>query len=289
MPASHVALALAVALLWGCNFVVMKHIVSELPPLAVSGVRFLCAALPFLAFVPRPVVPTKELIGFSVAFGIVKFGLLFTAFKLGMPSGLASLVLQMQVVFTLLLAILWMGERPSCMQLFGFGLALVGAAVVVAGLGETAAMLPVVLTLAAAFAWAIANLCVKRAGQFDPLAFAVWSSVLPGPVMLAASLVIDGPREVGQAIADMSWTGWAAMAYLAWPVSILSGSLWGFLMSRHPAAVVAPFALLVPVIGFAAGSFVYGEQPTALVMLGGLLIVAGLLATMLATGLSRAR
>jgi O-acetylserine/cysteine efflux transporter len=105
---------------------------------------------------------------------------------------------------------------------------------------------------------------------------------LPGPVMLAASFVVDGPAEVVQAVAGMTWTGVAAMAYLAWPVSILSGSFWGFLISRHPAAVVAPFALLVPVIGLAAGAVVYGERPTTLVLFGGVLIVAGMLATIAA-------
>lgn len=287
MPVAHIVLGLVVALLWGVNFVVMKHIASELPPLAVTGLRFLLAALPFIAFIKPPAVPIASLLGFSVAFGIVKFGLLFTAFRLGMPAGLASLVLQMQVVFTIGLAVVLMGERPARQQVAGMGLALAGAALVVAGRGEAAPLVPVLLTLAAALAWAVANLFVKRAGMFDPLSYAVWTSLLPGPVMLAASFLLDGPATVVTAVGAMTWTGWAALAYLAWPVSILSGSLWGFLLSRHPAASIAPFALLVPVIGLATGAAVYGERPTLLTLLGGVLIVAGLVAVIANGGPAR--
>lgn len=277
MPLPHIALALIIALLWGVNFVVMKHVVSEVPPFAVTGLRFLLAALPLVFFVPRPNVSLRGLIGFGLAFGVIKFGLLFTAFKIGMPAGLASLVLQMQVVFTILLAFLLLRERPRPLQWAGVAVALAGVAVIVAGRLEGAALLPVLMTLAAAFAWGVANIAIKQEGHFDAVGFAVWSSLFPGIAMLALGALIEGPATIVHAVSSMSWSGIGALAYLVYPISIVSGSMWGFLMSRHSAATVAPFALLVPVIGTFCGWYVYGETLTPSVIVGGLLIVAGIM------------
>lgn len=276
MPLSHTALALTIALLWGVNFVVMKHAVSEVPPFAISGLRFLLAALPLVLFVPRPKVSMQGLLGFGVAFGVVKFGLLFTAFKIGMPAGLASLVLQMQVVFTIVLAFMVMGERPRLLQWAGVAVALAGVVAIVAGRLEGAALLPVLLTLAAAFAWGVANIILKREGRFDALGFAVWSSLFPGVAMLLLAGLIEGPATIIHAVTHMTWLGVGALAYLVVPISIISGAMWAFLMGRHSAATVAPFALLVPVIGILCGWLVYGETLTTSTIVGGLLIVGGI-------------
>jgi O-acetylserine/cysteine efflux transporter len=281
MPLTHVALALTIALLWGVNFVVMKHVVSEVPPFAVTGLRFLLASLPLVFFVPRPQVTMRGLIGFGLAFGVVKFGLLFTAFKIGMPAGLASLVLQMQVVFTILLAFVALGERPRPLQWAGVAVALAGVLAIVAGRLEGAALLPVLMTVAAAFFWGVANIILKREGRFDALGFAVWSSLFPGIAMTLLALLIEGPATIVTAVTQMTWTGIGALAYLVYPISIVSGSMWAFLMGRHSAATVAPFALLVPVIGLVCGWYVYGEALTPSTIVGGLLIVAGIVLNLL--------
>jgi O-acetylserine/cysteine efflux transporter len=240
------------------------------------------AALPLVFFVPRPKVSMRGLIGFGLAFGVVKFALLFTAFHWGMPSGLASIVLQMQVVFTVVLAFVLMGERPQPMQWVGIGIALAGVSAIVAGLAQGAALLPVLLTLAAAVAWAVANIILKQEGRFDALGFAVWSSLLPGPVMLAVSALVEGPAAIISAVSNLTWLGAGALAYLAYPISIVSGAMWAFLMGRHSAATVAPFALLVPVVGLICGRLVYGETLSAATMMGGALIIAGLVLTVTA-------
>jgi O-acetylserine/cysteine efflux transporter len=293
MPPAHIALGLLVALLWGANFVVMKHAVSELPPLALTGIRFLLAAIPALFFVPKPAVSWPILLAFGSAFGIVKFGLLFSAFKLGMPAGLASLVLQMQAVFTIVLAYVWLSERPHPLQWASLGGALAGMAVIVSSVeissvGAGTTVLPVLLTLAAAGAWAVANIAVKRAGHIDMLGFAIWSSLFPGVAMLALALLVEGPAQIGTALAGMTWRGIGAVAYLVYPISILSGALWGFLMSRHSAATVAPFGLLVPVVGMLSGYIVYGETLSATAMIGAALIVSSLLFNGLASRPRRA-
>ena len=280
MPARDVALALLVAVMWGVNFVVMKHAVSEVPPLALSGIRFTLAAVPAIFLLRRPDMPWRYILGFGFLFGVIKFGLLFTAFHVGMPSGLAALVLQLQAAFSIALAYVWFAERPTRAQWSGLALALVGAAVVMSGVSGSATLLPVALTLAAAIAWGFANMVTKSAmgsgRKVDMLAFAAWTSLLPGIVMTAASLVIEGPAAGIGAITYASPLGLAAIAYLIWPVSLGSGAIWAGLLSRHPTAAVTPFALLVPVIGLGCGWAVYGETLSGTAAVGAILIALGL-------------
>ncbi|MFM2423279.1 MAG: hypothetical protein RL291_1809 [Pseudomonadota bacterium] len=272
----HIALALIVAVLWGLNFIVMKYIVTELPPLGVTGLRFLLAAVPFVFFVPWPNASAQGVIGFGILFGVVKFGLLFTAFKAGMPAGLAALVLQTQALFTILLALVFLGERPRLIQWLGLAVAMVGAAIIIGGKFGDTAFLPVLLTFAAALAWAGANIFLKRESGFDPLGFAVWSSLPAGLVMVALSVLVEGPSTLLSATMNLSLTGWGALAYLVYVISIVTGALWAFLMGRYAAASIAPFALLVPVVGILASWVVYGETLASATIFGGALIFVGL-------------
>jgi O-acetylserine/cysteine efflux transporter len=276
MTPRDIGLALFIAVLWGANFVVMKHAVSEIPPLLLTSIRFALAALPAVFFLPRPRVTWAILAAYGTAFGIVKFGLLFTAFKIGGAAGLASVLLQTQVFFTILLAQTLMGETVSARQRLGISIALAGVAAIIAGGFADAALGPVALILAAALAWAFANIIQKRAGKVDMLAFTVWTSLIPPLPMLALSAIVDGLPAWQAAWANLTWLGIAAVLYLAYPVSVVGGAIWGGLLSRYPAATVAPFALLVPVIGMAGGVMIYGENLTLANLAGSGLILAGL-------------
>lgn len=289
MAPRDVALALFVAVLWGANFVVMKHAVSEVPPLLLTALRFALAALPMVFFLPRPRVSWGTLIAYGTAFGIVKFGLLFTAFKIGGAAGLASVLLQTQAFFTILLAQALMGETVGGRQRLGIGVALAGVVVIVAGGIADASAAPFVLIVAAAMAWSVANLIQKRAGSIDMLAFTVWISLVPPLPMLALSAAFEGVAAWQAAWTHLTWAGVAAVLYLAYPVSIVSGAIWGSLLARYPAATVTPFALLVPVIGMAGGAAVYGERFTLANLAGSGLILAGLTFIVLAGRAASAR
>jgi O-acetylserine/cysteine efflux transporter len=282
MSPRDIALALFIAVLWGVNFIVMKHAVSEVPPLLLTALRFALAAVPAVFFIARPQVSWGTLAGYGLAFGFVKFGLLFTAFKMGGAAGLASVLLQTQVFFTILLAQALMGERVTTRQRLGIGVALAGVGVIIAAGWAGAAAAPSLLIVAAAISWGVANLIQKRAGKVDMLAFTVWTALVAPLPMLALSYVVEGPGAWQSAWTQLTWLGIGAVLYLAYPVSILGGAIWGNLLARYPAAQVAPFALLVPVIGMAAGAVVYGERLTPGNVAGSALILAGLALIMLA-------
>jgi O-acetylserine/cysteine efflux transporter len=279
MPLRHRLLAVAVAATWGLNFVVIEVGLEEVPPLLLCALRFALVGLPLVWFVDRPPVPWRLILGIGVALGVVKFGLLFTSMDVGMPAGLASVVLQAQAPFTLLLAAATLRETPSRGQLVGLGCALAGIGVIAASRegGVTAAGLA--MCVAAAAAWAVANLMMKRAaaagGGMGPISLMVWISLVPPLPLLALSLLVDGPHAVGDALAHLDLRSVSAIAYIAFLSTLGGFAAWSWLMRAYPAGQVASFALLVPPFGLAFGALLLGEPLGPPQLLAAALVVAG--------------
>jgi O-acetylserine/cysteine efflux transporter len=276
MPLSHVLLALVVAMIWGFNFVVIKAGVDTVPPLLLCALRFAFAAFPAIFLIRKPAVSWQSLASFGVVLGVVKFGLLFSAIALGMPAGLASLVMQAQAFFTILFAAALLGERPAGHQIAGAVVACLGLVLIATPRMGSGEALPFLMTVAAAAMWGVANIIAKRAGRIDMLGFVVWASLFAPIPLFVLSLLIDGPDRVAAALLTLDLTATGAVAYLAYPTTVIAFAIWGFLLSRHPAAVVTPFSLLVPVVGLASASLLLGESMTPIEALGGAVIVAGL-------------
>ncbi len=275
MPLRDIALALGVVLIWGLNFVAIKWGVDEISPFLLTALRYLGCALPAVFFIRKPDVGWPILIAYGFTVGVLQFSFLFTAMRLGMPAGLASLVMQMQVFFTMALAVILLGDRPTPLQLVGAAIALAGLSTIGAEHVGGAVLVPLLLTLVAAFFWAISNIVTKRAGKIDMLAFVVWGSLVPPLPMLALSLLVDGPQAL------MSLPGISAQAifsvlFIAYGSTLVGYGAWAVLLGRHPASLIAPFSLLVPVVGFAAAFVFLGEQVSGLEIAGSLLIFAGL-------------
>ncbi|WP_316357224.1 EamA family transporter [Devosia sp.] len=276
MPLRDIALALGVVLIWGINFVAIKWGVDEISPFLLTGLRYLGCALPAVFFIRKPNVGWPILIAYGFTVGVLQFGFLFTAVRLGMPAGLASLVMQMQVFFTMALAVLLLGDRPSPLQLGGAAIALVGLGTIGAEHIGGAVLVPLLLTLVAACFWAISNIVTKRAGKIDMLAFVVWGSLVPPLPMLALSLLLDGPQALGDLV-SISPQALFSVLFIAYGSTLVGYGAWAVLLGRHPASLIAPFSLLVPVVGFAAAFIFLGEQVSALEVAGSLLIFVGLL------------
>src|SRR4051812_35440322 len=138
-------LALLVVLVWGLNFVFIKWGVEEVPPLLLTALRYLCAALPMVFFVRRPQVRTGTLVIYGLAIGLAQFGLLFSAIKLGMPAGLASLIIQTQAFFTIALAMLFLGEKLGRWQGIGALVAVAGILVIATERFEITALVPLLM------------------------------------------------------------------------------------------------------------------------------------------------
>lgn len=276
MSVRHILLALLVVVLLGFSFIAIRWGVDEVPPLTLTALRYLAAAVPAVFFVPRPQVRLPILLGYGLAIGVGQFGLLFVAIKLGMPAGLSSLVIQLQVFFTIFLAFYLFGERPKPVQVAGALVAFAGIGVIGLARLDGAALLPLLLTIVAAVCWGLGNMASKAAGRIDMLGFVVWSSLVPPIPLLVGSYLLDGPAAF-TAILDMSPRAIGSVAFMAWGATLLGFGLWAMLLSRYPANLVAPFALLIPVAGIGSAALLLGETVSGLEIAGSLLVFAGLL------------
>lgn len=276
MTPRDILLAIAVAALWGFAFVPIRLGVEEMPPLLLTALRFVFSAFPFVFFIRPPKAPIRVVIAFGLVLGVVKFGLLFTGMKLGMPAGLSSLIMQTQVFFTVLLAALLLRERPSRLQGVAIAVALCGVAVIAFSKERGAPLLPFAMVLLASFFWALANMLARRAEGADMLAFVVWASLVPPLPLLILSLWFDGTQAVLRPLLHPTWLAVGSVAFLALGATIFCFSVWTRLLNRYPAAVVTPFALLAPIFGFLSG-WLFLDEPLPLpVFVGTVLVLAGL-------------
>lgn len=274
MPLRHVAAAVAVMVIWGMNFVVIERGLDGVPPLVFVALRFL-VVLVALPFVPRPQAPLHRILAVGAFMSLGQFGLLYTSLAVGMPPGLASLVLQSQAVFTVALAAWLLAERPPRVQVAGIAVGLAGLALVAAGRGGSVTAAGLVLCVAAAASWATGNVLVRRLAVPGGLGLAVWSALVVPVPLTALALLVDGPVAVGHALAGLTWVNWASTLYTAVLASWVGYGIWNHLLDRHPASSVAPFTLLVPPVGMVTAWLADGERPTALGLVGGLVLIAG--------------
>lgn len=275
-----VGLALLVICVWGVNFAVMKVGVAGVPPLLLGALRFILAAFPLLFFFRPPKVPLRLYLLYGLTISVGQFSFLFTAIHVGMPSGLASLVLQSQAFFTMGLAALWLKEHWHANQMAGLVLAAGGLALIGSAHGAGMPLIGFGLTLCAAFMWASGNIVTRAVGRYAPmsqLAFVVWSSLVPPLPFLALSYWMEGPEAISAALHNFSLTSFAAVAYLAWGGTVFGYGVWTLLISRYPVNRVAPFTLLVPLVGLTTGWLVFDEALQPVHFAGGALLMAGLL------------
>ena len=276
LPPRHLLLALAVVAVWGTNFVVIKLALGVLPPLLFATLRFALVFLPAAFFIRRPAVPWRLLAAYGVLIGAGQFGLLYVAIGGRIAPGLASLVVQTQVFFTIGLAIVLAGERVRAFQWAALALAVAGIGVIAAHTDAQTTPLGLALVLGAALSWAGGNLVARHSGRVDMLGYVVWSSVFALPPLAALSWLLEGPAAIAQALAAADAGVWAAVLWQSVGNSLFGYAAWGWLLARHPTATVAPMALLVPVFGMGAAALWLAEPLPAWKLGAAALVMAGL-------------
>ncbi|WP_298187716.1 EamA family transporter [uncultured Pseudomonas sp.] len=270
-------LALVVIIVWGMNFVVIKIGLDDMPPMLLGALRFLLAAFPAVLFIKRPQIPLRWLLAYGLSISLGQFAFLFSAMSVGMPAGLASLVLQSQAFFTLLFAVLLLGERFRLANLFGLLVAASGLLLIGLQGNGLMTLAGFLLTLCAAAMWALGNIVTRKLGKVDLVGLVVWGSLVPPLPFFALSWLLEGPEVIEAALRAISLDTLLVLAYLAFGATILGYGLWSLLLSRYPASQVAPFSLLVPVVGVTSAALLLDEQLSTLQLFGALLVMLGLL------------
>lgn len=276
LPPRHLLLALAIVAIWGTNFVVTKYALDVMPPMTLAVLRFAIAFVPACFFLPRPQIAWRYLLGYALFVLVGQFSLLYLAMRSDISPGLASLVIQTQVFFTLLLAVRLAGERVLAAQWLGLALAVAGIAVIVAHTDGTTTPLGLAMILGAAFSWACGNIVGKRAGRVNMLAYVVWSSGLAVPPLLVLAVVVDGPERIAAAVTTTDIGPWAAVLWQSFANTLFGYGCWAWLLARHPAGRIVPMALLVPVFGMGASSLLLAEPLPTWKLIAAALVLAGL-------------
>lgn len=276
MRPREILLALFVVVAWGVNFVVIQVGLGSIPPLLLAALRFAVAAVPAI-FLPRPNVPLGRFIFIGLTLFTGQFALLFTGMAAGLPAGLASIVIQSQAFFTGPLAALVLGERIYARQIGGTMLAFAGliAIAMTAGVHDFT-MTGLLLGLAAALCWSVGNVALKGAGKIDMLAMISWLSLVPPLPLLTLSYFLEGPAAIGHAFSTMTWIGIGSVLYIGILSTNIGYGFWAYLLRQYPAAQVAPFSLLVPIVGIIAAALLLGEQFGPIRLGGMILVFAGL-------------
>jgi O-acetylserine/cysteine efflux transporter len=289
LPWTHFLLALAVVAVWGTNFVVIRIGLDHLPPLAFATLRFTFALLPAVFFLKRPAVPWRNLALYGVLIGAGQFGLLYIAINGYISPGLASLVVQTQVFFTIGLSMWLARERVRTFQLVALGLAAVGLLVIVAHTDATVTPLGLGLILLAALSWAGGNMASKAAGSVNMLAYVVWASLFSVPPLIVLSLLFEGPGAIIEGVRAADAATWAAVLWQSVGNTLFGYAVWGWLLSKHPAATITPMAMLVPVFGMGASAIFLGEALTSWKLTAAVLVLGGLALNTLWPVLTRRR
>lgn len=281
-------LALLVVTVWGANFTVIKLGLDGIPPMLLIALRYTFAALPAIAFVKRPALGWRYSVAYGLTVGVGQFSCLFYAMNIGMPAGVASVVLQSQAFFTLLFAAILLKEALKVRQVIGlivagFGLYCIGGNVGSNGLSS----IPLgafLLTLLAAVFWGFSNILVRyaakqtafRGEKLDMLSLVVWSSLVPPIPLLAIAMILDTPKTLLHAVSNLTALSVFAVFYLAFCATLFGFGFWSILLAKYPAGRIAPFSLLVPVTGLITAQIVLGEQLSKIQWFGSMVIFLGL-------------
>ena len=281
LPLRHFLLALAVVAVWGTNFVVIKLALGQFPPLLFAALRFTLALLPALFFLPRPRLALGNMAAYGVLIGVGQCGLLYLSIDGHISPGIASLVVQVQVFFTIAFAMRLSGERVQRYQWLALLLAGAGIAVIGAHTGGSTSLLGIAMVLGAALSWAAGNMVAKQGAASNILAYVVWSSAFALPPLFALSLFFEGWDSDLASVRSAGWFAWAAVAWQSWGNTLFGYAAWAWLLARHPAATITPMALLVPVFGMGASAWWLGEPLPAWKLLAAALVMGGLAVNLL--------
>jgi O-acetylserine/cysteine efflux transporter len=278
LPASHLLLALAIVAVWGTNFVVIKLSLHSFPPFLFAALRYTFAFLPLALFFPIPKVSWINLCIYGVAVGVGQFGILYFAIDGLISPGLASLVIQTQVFFTIGFAMFFAKERLRTYQLLAVAVAMIGLVIIALHTDASTTFLGLALVVFTGFSWGIANTVSRRAGSINMVAYVVWASVFAIPPLYAMAFLFEGGwSHVSASLTSAPVGAWAGVLWQSWANTLFGYAAWAWLLSKHPAAVVAPAPLLVPIFGMGAAAYFLAEPLPPWKIEAAGLVIAGLI------------
>ncbi|NEU97822.1 EamA family transporter [Bradyrhizobium uaiense] len=275
MKPADVGIAVMVAVIWGLAFVASRIALNEFSPELMTTLRFAIAALPCL-FLRKPDVSWPLLIGISSTLFLGQFLAQAFAIAHGVPVGLSSVIVQSQALFTIAFAAVIFGEMPTRSQAIGIAIAALGLLMICGTVGYDFSVAAFAIIMICPISFAIGNVLLRRAQDAPMFDLFAWLCLAAAVPLAVLTLISNGPRPTWQALSHMSLTGLICVLCLGGISTSIAYWLWGRLLRDYPAAQVVPFALLVPFVGSAASSIVFGETFGPLRLTGMVTVIAGI-------------
>ena len=270
------SLALLVVLIWGCNFVAIKLGVVGIPPLLLVFIRFFLTSIPAIFFIKRPNVPFRKVVLYGLVMFALQFSFLFLGIGLGVAPGLASLITQTQVFFSILLGATFLGEKPHRWQFIGCLISFLGLMVVAQNVEGTVSLEGFLSLIAAALFWSVGNLLSKKMGKVNTMALIVWSSFVAWPPLLVLTLAIDGYDKIVFSLTHLNGTSIGAALYIIYFSTFLGYGLWSYLIHELPLATITSFSILIPIVALISSSLILNEPLYTWKIIAALLVISGL-------------
>lgn len=276
MAIKHLLLGLLVTAIWGANFSVIRLGLADVDPFALACARFALSAFPLIFLVPRPLVPLRYVAGYGALFGGGLWGLVNLGIHVGVPAGLASLLLQASAFFTIALSSLVLGESIGRQQWLGMAVAGLGLALIVLSSQGSGTPWGMACIVAAALAWSVCNVIVRQARPADMFAFLVWASAFAAIVLVVLTLCVKGWAPFARMQVFLGPKAMFSIGFQAWITTLFGYWVWNSLMKTYPVSQVAPLSLMVPVAGLLTSHLVYGETIGGIKLLAAVCILAGI-------------
>ncbi|MES2344897.1 MAG: EamA family transporter [Chlamydiota bacterium] len=276
MPPLHLFFAVLVFMIWGFNFVVVKVGLEDIPPIFLGFARLFLTSIPAVFFIKKPQAPFKMILLYGLVMFGLQFGLLFVGMKLGVTPALASLLLQLQMFFTVIFGVLFFAEKVHMWQVLGALVSFSGIALVGMNLGSDVTLAGCLLVISAAISWAAGNIISKKIGKINMGSLVIWGSFVAWPPLLALSFLVEGSDKIVMAFERLTWVSGGSVLYITYMSTFIGYGTWSWLLHQHPLGTIAPFVLLVPVFGMLSAVLVLGEPLQSWKISAGVLVISGL-------------
>lgn len=276
MLKKHLSLAVLVTLVWGVNFPITKLGLRAIDPFVLTGIRFALAALPLVFFIKRPAVKFSYVVAYGIIFGLGMWGVINYGIQVGVSPGIASLIIQLSVFFTMGWGFLLFKEKIRGAQVIGAVLALIGLAGIISTQEGNHAVLGVMLIVLSAVAWSIGNVIIKKSGVKEIFSFMVWASLIPPVPLFLTAWLMHGSAAFEGLQASLDLTAVLSILFQAYLATHFAYWGWNSLLKLYPVSTVAPLSLLIPVFGIASSMLMLDERISTpnLISIG--IIIAGL-------------
>jgi O-acetylserine/cysteine efflux transporter len=289
MPFIHILSALLVVIIWGINFLFVKFALDEMSPLLLCALRFLLASVPAIFFVRLPAGALRTVILYGLVMFALQFSFLFGGMYVGMTPGMASLIMQTQVFFSILFAVLFLGETINSWQIFGAIIAFIGIGVVALHFDQNISLLGFFCILGAAATWGVGNLITKKNNKIPMIVLVIWGSFVGSVPMLLASFYFEGYEAISYNLHHLSWMAVTSLCYIVYASTWIGYGVWNWLLGRYPVGTVTPFTLLVPVVGVLSSTMILNEPFQSWKLAACLMVITGLFINLFGARLNRLR